>query len=112
MQKIRRTALTLTALVLAFIMISIPAMGLTHQTIISRSGLTVSTQGYNTVGVKGTGLYSTNTSKVVTGCTVRLREGTFDQSANNHSARGGWTTEVKKVNNIIKTAYTSYSWRY
>src|SRR5690606_29099795 len=62
------------------------------------SGATVYIQGYNTVGVKGTGLYDTNKNKVMTGCKARLREG-----------KRGWTAKLSKINNTLKTAYTTNS---
>ncbi|MFA8439218.1 hypothetical protein [Pueribacillus sp. YX66] len=112
MRKVKSIILTASIAVVIIAIGSITAQGLTHQHISMGSGATVYIQGYNTVGVKGTGLYGTNKNKVVTGCKVRLREGNFDKSANNYAKRGGWTAKLSKVNNPLKTAYTTYSWRY
>lgn len=92
---------------------ALTAKGLTLQHIdMGTSWGSVYIQGYNAVGEKGTGLYGTDTKKVVTGCNVRLREGSYDKSANNYQQKGGWTDKLSKVNNPLDTAYTTYSWRY
>ncbi|KAA0747141.1 hypothetical protein DN389_07370 [Bacillus sp. AY3-1] len=90
--------------------VSAQAMGLQH--ISMGSGATVYIQGFNEVGHKGTGAYGTNKNKVVTGVKVTLKEGSFNESANNYAKRGGWTKKLSKVNNPFNTAYTNYSWRY
>ncbi|KAB2476489.1 hypothetical protein [Bacillus cereus] len=68
--------------------------------------------GAATLGIIGTGAYGTNKNKVVTGVKVTLKEGSFNESANNYAKRGGWTKKLSKVNNPFNTAYTNYSWRY
>jgi hypothetical protein len=91
---------------------SIFSNGMTLQYIGMGSGLNVYIEGYNAKGAKGTGAYGTNRSKVVTGCSVRLREGNYNKTANNYAQKGGWTARLSKVNNPFNTAYTTYSWRY
>lgn len=92
---------------------AIAAQGLGVQHIsMGTSGVTVYIEGYNEVGAKGSGSYGTDKNKVVTGCEVRLREGDYDETANNHKNNGGWTPKLSKINNPFKTAYTTYKWRY
>ncbi|WP_256860422.1 hypothetical protein [Paraliobacillus ryukyuensis] len=74
--------------------IGFQAMGL--QYISMGSGINVYIQGYNEVGVKGTGAYGTNKNKVVKGVKVRLKEGSYNKTANNYAEKGGWTTKLKK----------------
>lgn len=112
MKKVKSIFITVAVAAIIITTGAITTQGLTHQHISMGSGVNVYIQGYNTVGAKGTGLYGTNKNKVVTGCKVRLREGNYDKSANNYKNKGGWTDKLSKINNPLKTAYTTYSWRY
>lgn len=116
MKKVKSVVVTALAALLVVVILApstITAQGLTHQHISMGSTLTTAyIEGYNTKGVKGTGLYGTNKNKVVTGVKVRLKEGNYDKSANNYKNKGGWTPKLSKVNNPLEVAYTTYIWRY
>jgi len=75
---------------------SIVANGMTLQYIGTGAGVTVWIEGFNAVGEKGTGDYGTNKSKVVTGCKVRLKEGSYDETANNYGDKGGGLRSFRK----------------
>ena len=63
-----------------------------------------------TRGCKGTGLYGTNTNKIVTGCYVRLKEGSYDS----RRVSNGTKTYAKtsRTNDWFKPCYTYYGWYY
>lgn len=116
MRKAKSIITTVLAAMVAVVILmpnEITAQGLTHQHIsMGSTAATAYIEGYNTKGVKGTGLYKTDKNRVVTGVTVRLREGNYDKSANNYKNKGGWTPKLSKVNNPFQIARTTYNWRY
>ena len=67
---------------------------------------------------KGSGSYSTDKTKVVKQCYVRLQEGDYDSNRvwSEVGAKTGGTdyiwTQVSKYNNPFETCYCNYGWAY